>query len=70
MVEILDTDTFKVGTNNGTTKITIKKGWDSIANLEPGEEATVALANGKHGLHIAVWSKDDQPKIGEIEDEI
>lgn len=70
MVEIIDTHNAKVSQNSGSTRITIKKGWDSILNMEPGEDITVALANGKHGLHLAVWSENNQPKIGEIEEQI
>lgn len=70
MVEILDKETFTVSRNGGSTRITIKSGWDSLLNMEPGDEITVALANGKHGLHLAAWSKGEQPEIGEIEEKI
>lgn len=70
MVELLDTQEATVSQNSGTTRITIKKGWDSILNMEPGEDIVVALANGKHGLHLAAWSKENQPKMGELEKQI
>jgi hypothetical protein len=70
MVEIIDSMTAKVIENNGVTRLTLKSGWDSILNMEAGEEIEIALANGKHGLHLAAWSKENQPKIGEIEKKI
>lgn len=70
MVELLDTIEGKVTKNNETSRLTIKNGWDSILNMEPGEEIIIALASGKHGLHIAAWSKENQPKMGELEQQI
>lgn len=70
MVEILDKDTFTVSKNGGSTRITVKSGWDSLLNIEPGDEVVVALANGKHGLHLAAWSKGEQPELGEIQEQI
>lgn len=70
MVELLDTIEGKVTQNSGTTRLTIKKGWDSILNMEPGEEVIIAIANGKHGLHLAAWSKENQPKMGELEKQL
>lgn len=61
MVEILLDDETEVIDHNGTAYISIPKRWAERLNLEPGEPATRALLDGKHGLHLGVWNHEEQP---------
>jgi len=67
MVQILQTRDTQILENNKTSRISITGDWPEILRMQPGDPIKLALANGKHGLHLVAYNNQNQPKIEENE---
>ncbi|MFB6115456.1 MAG: hypothetical protein ABEK04_04115 [Candidatus Nanohalobium sp.] len=66
MVEIVNDKELSIDENNTSKRITIPSDWTEIIGIEEENEVKAALLHSeKHGYHLGIWKKGEQPKKGE-----
>lgn len=64
MTEIVDKQDKKIDKHPDSLRITIPDEYGRMADLEPEDEIEIGLLDGKHGRHIGIWKKGEQPNEG------